>query len=555
MTSQAQKTIELSRNDIQLVDQELNKLDDFVSQQSIVFPISSGARPVSKRLAGLTPGGPVPGAFAIQGRASGAIPVWMRRRYEQSESDTDEGAEQGNENTEQNRTYEVHNEQSPGQQSTDDDKIPFYCKRKFFLFFSMTIIAVIVIATIVPLSWKHRMNDSVSETKDYISCSALNGQQPNILTQCKCFGTIQIMSNEGWRNYGLLMDRLQLHTLKENPTTSCDHENVALLLLTSMNITSMSTDQLLVQYVMNLLYLSWNGASWAQQNGCLFANSGNVCNCNEVTCESGQVVTAFNVSGKNIEGSILSELGLLNSLTSLDLSGNKLTGTVPSEIGNLVDLTTFSIFNNKLTGTLPTELSRLNNLVHILVSFNGFNGSLPFWSASGLSIFHASDCDFIGSIPPIQLGAMRNLTLLNLENNLLTGSIPTEIGLLRNLQYLILSVNYISGILPSSIGNCSALCIVTMHYNNLSGSIPNDTLGNLRNLEVLQLGNNQLSGLLSSDGTSAGLCELRQTGKLKVLETDCQSKVTCEICCISFDDSNGACKYPCLDTCCTECFN
>ena len=555
MASKPQNTTGLSKVDSQLLEEELHKLSDFTAQQSIVFPKSSGASPVPKRLAGLTPGGPIPGAFAIQGRATGAIPVWMRQMDEQSESETDDDAEQGIENREQDRTYEAHHEQSTSQPLNCDDKTPFYYKRSFFVFLLITIIAVVAIAIFASLSWQGRMHNSVSETNDNIPCSAFNVQQPNLLTQCKCFGKIQIVSNEGWLNYQVLLEKLQLKKLTENATTSCDHDNMALLLLTSMNTTTMSTEELLLQYVMNLIYLSWDGPSWAQQDGCLFLNSGSVCNCHGVTCDNGQAVTGLNVSGQKIKGSFVSELGLLTSLTSLDLSDNTLTGTVPSEIGNLVQLNTFSIFNNKLTGVLPTELSRLKKLVHILVSFNGFSGSLPFWSASSLSIFHASDCEFTGTIPSTQLGKMSNLTLLNLQNNLLTGSIPTEIGLLRNLEYLILSMNRMGGLLPSSIGNCSRLRIVMIHNNLLSGLIPNEMLGNLRNLEILQLGNNQLSGLLPSGDTSIGLCELRQTGKLKVLEADCQSKVTCEICCISFDVSEGLCEYPCLDTCCTECFN
>ena len=106
------------------------------------------------------------------------------------------------------------------------------------------------------------------------------------------------------------------------------------------------------------------------------------------------------------------------------------------------------------------------------------------------------DNQLSGSIPS-SLGNLSNLEYLSLAVNQLSGSIPSSLGNLSNLEYLALAVNPLSGSIPSSLGNLSNLVNLHLTFNQLSGSIPSN-LGNLSNLEYLDLWENQLSGSIPS---------------------------------------------------------
>jgi hypothetical protein len=84
---------------------------------------------------------------------------------------------------------------------------------------------------------------------------------------------------------------------------------------------------------------------------------------------------------------------------------------------------------------------------------------------------------------------------LSLNNNQLSGSIPSSLGNLVNFDYsLDLSYNQLSGSIPSSLGNLVNLFgSLRLDHNQLSGGIPS-SLGNLVYLIELNLSHNKLSG-------------------------------------------------------------
>lgn len=86
------------------------------------------------------------------------------------------------------------------------------------------------------------------------------------------------------------------------------------------------------------------------------------------------------------------------------------------------------------------------------------------------------------------------VTLLNLNDNNLSGTIPEEIENL-DLSTLNLSNNQLTGEMPASIGNVSTLYYLNIANNKLTGSIPSE-LGKLANLEICYLFGNQLEGTL-----------------------------------------------------------
>jgi Leucine-rich repeat (LRR) protein len=104
-----------------------------------------------------------------------------------------------------------------------------------------------------------------------------------------------------------------------------------------------------------------------------------------------------------------------------------------------------------------------------------------------------------GPIP--DLTALTGLKILDLRDDLLTGSIPTTLGSMASLQFLRLDGNQLTGAIPSELGNISTLTRLGLGANALTGNIPT-TLGNLSNLEDLDISGN--SGVNGSIPTQLG---------------------------------------------------
>ncbi|KAL9382273.1 hypothetical protein Peur_025308 [Populus x canadensis] len=103
-----------------------------------------------------------------------------------------------------------------------------------------------------------------------------------------------------------------------------------------------------------------------------------------------------------------------------------------------------------------------------------------------------------GTLYDFNFSAFRNLFVLDLANNSLSGTIPHEFGKLRNLSFLILTSNQFSGPIPSSIGNMTMLTLLYLKKKNLSGRLPSK-IGQLKSLVDLRLHENKFHGPLPSE--------------------------------------------------------
>ena len=100
---------------------------------------------------------------------------------------------------------------------------------------------------------------------------------------------------------------------------------------------------------------------------------------------------------------------------------------------------------------------------------------------------------------------------LRLQNNSLTGPIPSEVGLLRVISEIDLSSNLLVEPLPSELGILTPLRKLSLSNNALSGAIPAElatTWGLRRSVEILDLSNNYLTLLPSEFGLMSRLTEL-----------------------------------------------
>ncbi|KAF5737228.1 LRR receptor-like serine/threonine-protein kinase [Tripterygium wilfordii] len=121
----------------------------------------------------------------------------------------------------------------------------------------------------------------------------------------------------------------------------------------------------------------------------------------------------------------------------LNLASLGLAGSVAPSIGNLTYLTEINLANNSFHGEIPQEMGRLLHLEKVLgLAYNRFGGELPS-SIANLSIWLSrltiGGNVLRGSIP-VGIENFLDLTLLGLERNNLSGSIPEVIGKFQKLE-------------------------------------------------------------------------------------------------------------------------
>ncbi|TYJ48286.1 hypothetical protein E1A91_A01G051400v1 [Gossypium mustelinum] len=182
-------------------------------------------------------------------------------------------------------------------------------------------------------------------------------------------------------------------------------------------------------------------------------------------------------------------------VTALNLTGLGLVGTLPPHLGNLSFLSLLRITNNSFYGRLPVQLSNLHRLKYLSFGSNYFSGEIPSWLGSltelgGMSLYHNN---FKGVIP-FSLGYLSKLQILVLSENRISGSIPSSIFNISSLQIIDLSDNMLSGFIPFVPRDLFLLEVIDFTSNNLSGHIPKDMFGHLPNFKELYLSFNQLSG-------------------------------------------------------------
>lgn len=275
----------------------------------------------------------------------------------------------------------------------------------------------------------------------------------------------------------------------------------------------------------------------------------------EIPPEYGRLaeLQALDLSNNTLSGGIPASIGNLTSLLWLMLAGNQLSGEIPPEIGNCTSLLWLNLADNQLSGEIPPEMAEIgknpgptfakNRNDSSVLAGSGECQAMKRWIPASYppfsfvySVMTRENCRSIwdrilkgyGIVPictnssspvrsntvsgyvqlsrnllsgeiPSRIGAMRNISLLHLDGNNLTGRLPPEIGRLP-LVMLNVSRNSISGPIPSEIGDILCLERMDLSFNNLSGVLP-ASLFKLTELVVFNVSYNPLlSGNVSTTG-------------------------------------------------------
>uniref|UniRef100_A0ACD5Y5K4 Uncharacterized protein n=1 Tax=Avena sativa TaxID=4498 RepID=A0ACD5Y5K4_AVESA len=199
-----------------------------------------------------------------------------------------------------------------------------------------------------------------------------------------------------------------------------------------------------------------------------------------------------------LTGSIPDSIGDASKLAYLELDDNNLSGSIPPQLGKCSELALLNLASNGLHGQVPDQLSNLEKLVVLKLQMNNLSGSIKstFSSLTSLSILNLSRNSFTGEIPQT-FDQLSKLSNMNLAGNKISGPIPVSVS---SLQYFNRTQSRGKfpdcGSIPSNIGSLKELEILDLSYNNLSGTVP--SLPDLPpSLTLLVLSYNQLTGYFS----------------------------------------------------------
>ena len=154
-------------------------------------------------------------------------------------------------------------------------------------------------------------------------------------------------------------------------------------------------------------------------------------------------------------------------------------GFIPKEIADLTELETLRIYysGNDETGVapLPNEIGALKKLKIIDLQEYPLTGKLPE-SLFGLKNLEELRISYARSMDtwtiPKAIAKLTNLKTLGLIYCNLEGQIPPEIGDLTGLENLNLSGNSLTGTIPTSFGSLRNLKVCDLSINKLKGPIP-----------------------------------------------------------------------------------
>ncbi|KAK6119066.1 hypothetical protein DH2020_047184 [Rehmannia glutinosa] len=247
-----------------------------------------------------------------------------------------------------------------------------------------------------------------------------------------------------------------------------------------------------------------------------------------IKCINNRVVT-ITLASINLSGQLSSDIAKLSELQTLDLSYNKdmigplpaaigdvrklaslilvgcgFSGPIPPSIGSLQRLRYLSLNSNNFIGEIPPSIGNLANLYWLDLADNRLSGTIPVSNGSspGLDMlvntkhFHFGKNQLSGEIPPRLFNSNLTLIHLLLENNQLTGRIPSTVGLVRTLEVVRLDRNSLSGSVPQSLNNLTTVQELDMSNNSFDATDIPPWFSSLQSLTSLIMENTQIQGQL-----------------------------------------------------------
>ncbi|CAB9502108.1 serine threonine-protein kinase BRI1-like [Seminavis robusta] len=243
----------------------------------------------------------------------------------------------------------------------------------------------------------------------------------------------------------------------------------------------------------------------------------------------------LDLSECNLTSTIPTSLLQHTTLRILDLHDNQLYGTLPTLLSDTnTALELLALNYNNLAGEIPTAFGQLVALKHLDLSVNQFTATIPdalSEMSDSLRILFLASNPFQASPIPSFLQDMTNLIELSLKNTARTGEIPSWIGNTPpDLTLLDLGENELRGSIPGSLSGLAFLRVLMLNHNQLSGTIPSLLSSLQYTLEFLLIEGNNLKG--DAGPVCDGFAAIREFYSADCFEIGCSC---CDVCCVDSD--------------------
>ena len=198
---------------------------------------------------------------------------------------------------------------------------------------------------------------------------------------------------------------------------------------------------------------------------------------------------------------------------NISASGNEWCQALSSSLPNLSVL---SMSNCCLLGPLHSSLQKLQSLSVILLDNNNFSASVPefFSDFRNLTSLRLSSCKLNGKFPD-KIFQVPTLKTLDLSSNEQLSGTLLEFHPNNSLRSLVLSSTIFSGTLPVSIGKLTMLSRLDLSNCNFSGSIPK-SIANLTQLVYLGMSYNKFNGQIPLFSMAKNLTQINLSGNYLV---------------------------------------
>ncbi|KAG4949798.1 hypothetical protein JHK84_043230 [Glycine max] len=209
-------------------------------------------------------------------------------------------------------------------------------------------------------------------------------------------------------------------------------------------------------------------------------------------CASGELFKLILFSNKFTGG--LSSISNCSSLVRLRLEDNSFSGEITLKFSHLPDILYVDLSKNNFVGGIPSDISQATQLEYFNVSYNPqLGGIIPSqtWSLPQLQNFSASSCGISSDLPLFE--SCKSISVIDLDSNSLSGTIPNGVSKCQALEKINLSNNNLIGHIPDELASIPVLGVVDLSNNKFNGPIP-AKFGSSSNLQLLNVSFNNISG-------------------------------------------------------------
>ncbi|RWW56939.1 hypothetical protein BHE74_00036301 [Ensete ventricosum] len=189
------------------------------------------------------------------------------------------------------------------------------------------------------------------------------------------------------------------------------------------------------------------------------------------------------VHGNQFSGHIPSSIGALTSLKRLFLNGNHFVGLVPETLMSLPMLQSLHLDNNMLMGPIPKA-----SFSDFSYADNSFCQSTPGVSCSPevtALLEFLEEVNYPSKLTGSWSGddpcagpwfgiscSNGKVSIINLQNSQLSGTISESLGKLDSLMNVMLKGNNLTGPIPPSMTSLKSLKTLDLSYNNVAPPVP-----------------------------------------------------------------------------------